>query len=117
MYIYLVSDCFLVEQVNEFHYRFYVAVIRIELYILNKYKWGKYFSKAASILSFKHKPQPLSSLFLSGEGAFIPEDPSVAAGVCRAQQTARSCHVPGPADEWCSGHHGSWCSPSRHAHL
>lgn len=58
-----------------------------------------------------------SFFYPSGEGAFSPEDPNVAAGMCRAQQTARSCHVPRPADERCRGRHGSRCSSSRHAHL
>lgn len=59
----------------------------------------------------------ISHLFLSGEGPFNSEDPTVAAGLCWAQQTARPCHVSGPADEWCNGHHASWCSSPRPSHL
>lgn len=86
------------------------AVLPLELLTFNSFF---FFCKTSLVMC----NQPLDSLFPPGEGAFIPEDPDVAAGMCRAQQTARSCHVSGSADEQCSGHHGSRCSPSRHAHL
>lgn len=59
----------------------------------------------------------ITSLSLVGQGAPVPEDSHVAAGLCWAQQVARSCRLPGPAVERRSRCHGPRSPPPRHGPL